>query len=411
LSAKLLLPAGDYNQLGPSAPIEDGNMASSSWRIDSFHIGLGTVGDSAIHLLVEQPSGGDVGLVQFALLVDGGERRGAERIMDTIGKIEDISAYNLSPLSSAASPALKFNAVVISHWDTDHWRGVLLAMKNDIQRQIPPEPSSTDYEVSFFQYDRTTSPRTPKTIIYCPAYGTPSKGCHFEPKPSSAEMADVNMVIPKTGDLPKLTITKVARARFEPEDTPAAHEPSLIGANLITGELLPLDTGSTTKKTYEAVTNPSLLTQKNPPAQAGQPGIYVVAVSERCIGKPPDGLGVVRELGGTPKNVSSLACMIIWPGTPSRLSHYFAGDMHWDLEERIVEWTGTTGTRAAAGSWVTTAKTSHHGAKSSTPISMLSKFNPRNLIASVGERYGHPSESAVDGTAQVTFEFPEFPGH
>ena len=85
--------------------------------------------------------------------------------------------------------------------------------------------------------------------------------------------------------------------------------------------------------------------------------------------------------------------MIIWPAIPlPRLSHYFAGDMHWQEEQSLVIWTDTSGDRTKPGKSVSSLKLSHHGAKSSTPTMMIEKFNPYNLIASVGERNGHPSK-------------------
>jgi hypothetical protein len=374
----------------------------SSWRVDSYHLGLGVVGDSAIQLLVNQPNTGGPGSVEFALLVDGGDSGGQKRILDTIQKIEGLTTmYDLSPLSSSSNPTLKFNAIVISHWDTDHWSGVLFAMREDIdtQRESTKGPV-TDLEVSFLQYEAATPPakRTPKTIVYCPAYGIPTMGCHFRPSPKTAAVANVDLVLRKD-DPANSIVSNAVRMRMEPTPPPTGTNPSLIGTNILTGADLTVASGSTTISTYQAITNPAGLVQNNAPAVNGQPGIYIVGISMRTIGPPstnvaplPDIPGVVNETGGRPKNKSSVACMIIWPGTPPRLSHYFAGDMHWIQEQQIVRWTGTNGTRTNAGSWVTTVKTSHHGSKSSTPTTLLAMFNPRSLIASVGEKNGHPSK-------------------
>ncbi|KAH7374482.1 hypothetical protein B0T11DRAFT_268648 [Plectosphaerella cucumerina] len=365
----------------------------SIWQVHSYYLGLGVVGDSSIHLLVNKPAGDTPAPVPYALLVDGGDTGGQKRLLDAIHNIENMTGtYDLSPLSSTMQPKLKFSAVVISHWDTDHWRGVLYAMRDDITSQkTDPKDPITNMEVSFFQYDNTVTPRTPRTILYAPAFGIPTKGARIDPRPATAAVANANFVL-GAGSAALTIVENAVRVRMEPVAAPQNVQPSLIGTNLVTGTDLTVPTGRTTVQTYQALSRPADLVAANPPAQ-GQPGIYVVGVSKRVIG-PPQGFEIVDDLEGTAKNESSLACMIIWPGqngAAPRLSQYFAGDMHWQEENSIVSWTGTDGTRAGPGTSVTTVKASHHGSKSSTPVRMVSMFNPRNLVACTAERNGHPS--------------------
>jgi hypothetical protein len=141
------------------------------------------------------------------------------------------------------------------------------------------------------------------------------------------------------------------------------------------------------------------------------PGIYVVAVSTRSFQAPAanvaaasnpisaaDQVGIINEHGpGTPKNASSIACMIMWPpdGETSHtpvISHFFAGDLWWSTEQDLYLWTGLKGDRTNNDGWIPTIKLSHHGSKSSTPWPMLNAYNPRHMIASVCEGNGHPSE-------------------
>lgn len=371
---------------------------ATSWRVDSIHLGLGVVGDSAIHLLVEQPNAGGAGLVRYALLVDGGDNGGQARVLAAIANIEAlVTKYDLSPLSSPLAKKLKFSAIVISHWDTDHWTGVLFAMRQDIEAQkANPNDPITDFKVSFLQYDETVNPRTPRTILYAPAYGIPTTGCHLAPRPANANIANANLVLRKD-PAPISIVRNAVRIRYEPAGAPAGTASTLMGTNLITGNDLPIPPGSSTVEAYEDITSPTLLVTANPPAQTVQPGIYIVGISKRTIGPPP-GYEVVDDGSGKPKNESSVACMIIWPGTgvgpgsAPRLSHYSAGDLHWMEEGQIVRWTGADGVRTTKGGWVTTVKASHHGAKSSTPVNMLDRFNPQNVIASAGEKNGHPSK-------------------
>ncbi|KAJ1325862.1 endoribonuclease LACTB2 [Microdochium nivale] len=128
---------------------------TSTWQVHSYYIGVGVVGDSATHLLINKPASGGAASVEYALLVDGGESGGKVRLASTIKHIEQsTSLYNLSPLSSDADRKLKFSAVVITHWDTDHWQGVLFAMRDDINKQVSKGAGPvTNMETSFFQYD------------------------------------------------------------------------------------------------------------------------------------------------------------------------------------------------------------------------------------------------------------------
>ncbi|KAF5644976.1 transcriptional activator srcap [Fusarium tjaetaba] len=355
-----------------------------TYRVDTFQIALGVVGDSAIHLLIKEPSE-----VVWAMLVDGGDSGGEEKIRDTMAWIEQSTKYNIY---QKTQPRLQFDAVVITHWDKDHWTGVLNLMKQAYEKQ------PLERKLPFFKYDEETmGDASPLTIIYCPEEGFLSKSTlRFDPKPPNANPVDVNFRFGKN------EILRACRLRMEPKKVPTQGPVStLLGTNLITGkDIEPISN-------VQNINSPRALLLANPPDQR-QPGIYIIGVSTRVFGPlPPNnlaeesrgpilldkGVGFVDEnKPGTPTNKSSIACMIMWDTAPSpRLSHYFAGDMHWQEEKSLVEWTKASGDRNRIGKYVSSLKLSHHGAKSSTPTMMLEKFNPHNLIASVGERNGHPS--------------------
>lgn len=97
-------------------------MSSNRMQVHSWHINI-KIGDSTILLLVDE--GGLVGdlvlpkpKVVSAVLIDGGERHDVQAIKDVIKKIED--DYDLP----SGDSNLKFDSIVITHWDSDHWEGV-----------------------------------------------------------------------------------------------------------------------------------------------------------------------------------------------------------------------------------------------------------------------------------------------
>ena len=372
----------------------------TSWRVDSLHIALGVVGDSAIHLLVQEkpPNGPDV--VQWAMLVDGGDSGGEVQIRNTIGWIERTKRYDLTQISAATSPKLLFNAVVVTHWDKDHWTGLLNSIKNDLARQAADGTTPEDMKVSYFRYGNSPM-KDPQTILYCPEEGFLSKTIpRFAQKPTTAVAVDAHFVFGKKAGQ---TAENICKIRMEPRK-------KIADANTILGTDLIRDS-DIAPNLLKNIKSPSALVQAHPTDSKQRPGIYVVGVSTRVIGTDPafddekvsnkffhapNGVGVIDEnKPGTPTNKSSIACMIIWPSTPPRLSHYFAGDLHWQEEKTIMAWTGTTGKRDVLGGSVSSMKFSHHGAKSSSPCIMLDTFNPYNLIASVAERNGHPSKSIM----------------
>ncbi|KAJ8122927.1 hypothetical protein ONZ43_g1001 [Nemania bipapillata] len=106
-----------------------------TWSIHSFHISV-PVGDAAIHLLCDTtPAQGGKPEVHSAVLIDGGkpQEKGAEAIKGVIRYVNDKYAFTESfadPFApEGAQPpfprSLRFDSIVITHWDEDHYLGVL----------------------------------------------------------------------------------------------------------------------------------------------------------------------------------------------------------------------------------------------------------------------------------------------
>ena len=344
------------------------------------------------------------------MLVDGG-RNGQDTVLEAIRDIPTKTAlYNFHLTDNK----LKFDVVIITHWDKNHWTGVLNAMKKDIESQSTADPDPKGAEVSFFKYTAGAGadPRTPDTVLYAPSFGWPTKSpsaTKLTPKPKTAAEVPLDFGFHHSEMKKQIKIDSIVKGRVESDAKKiSGTDPTIVGTNVITGNRLG------TYECLQSVKDPTTLTTKNKPDQTGQPGIYIIAASQHYLGPDPhesafvDTIGhpVRHEVGivdilenNNEKNESSVACMIIWPGAkenkPARLSHFFAGDLHYEQEKRLVSWTGADGKRDGAGSWVPSVKASHHGSKSSTPVEMLQKFNPRTIVGSVGQGYGHPSEYLV----------------
>jgi hypothetical protein len=89
-------------------------------------------GDSAIHLLADitDVSRGQPPLILRACLIDGGKGDGYKKIKDCISAV--LTDYRLP----AGVPNLQFDSVVITHWDTDHYKGVLDLINDNLREQI-----------------------------------------------------------------------------------------------------------------------------------------------------------------------------------------------------------------------------------------------------------------------------------
>jgi len=109
-------------------------MGTEVWRVHTWQLNIG-VGDSAIHLLVDERAG--LGgtpkpVVQRAVLIDGGEGLDSwEKIWSAMTKIEEVYAFPL-----AANNQLRFDSIVITHWDSDHYQGILGLLQADYRNTI-----------------------------------------------------------------------------------------------------------------------------------------------------------------------------------------------------------------------------------------------------------------------------------
>ena len=99
------------------------------------------MGDSAIHLLVDESSAkplgknpGEVPSIHRAVLLDSGEN-GLASIKDCIERIEKAYVFESDPTTFGK---LKFDSVILTHWDKDHAKGIEDLVYEAIDKQLRP---------------------------------------------------------------------------------------------------------------------------------------------------------------------------------------------------------------------------------------------------------------------------------
>lgn len=334
----------------------------STFGVDSYHISVGT-GDAAVHLLVQTNTNPKT--IINAVLIDGGKKdnKVVPNIEWTIAEIEGM--YTL-PVGSGGK--LKFDSIVVTHWDADHYQGIMQLIQNDITTQLTASPPATPATlcISFMKY-KNNKRTQPQTTFYAPYWAERinkknkvTANGHPREVYSDAAFLGFNYTAPKK----TVKYDKICILQYN----------NVLGINFLTRKGVP--------KT-KAINSPLDLVKLNPPAVIGHPGIYCVASDRAVLGGKPGAVEVINK-GITPTNKASIAAMVIW--SDGTLSHYFAGDADYVVEKKIALW--TQGGKTARK--VTTMKISHHGANSSTPTMMLDLFIPKNIVISCGDSYGHP---------------------
>ncbi|KAE8347698.1 hypothetical protein BDV24DRAFT_157174 [Aspergillus arachidicola] len=386
--------------------------------VDSIHISV-VEGDSAIHLLVEEIEN-QTSKIHAAILIDGGDAISDDRnnksdegvylrllrknvgkhsILSTIDWIE--SAYDCSRIGGQ----LKFDSIVITHWDSDHWDGVANILNDAAETALKSSPP----EIPWLKW----TGGKPATYLYAPTL--PPKNSQAEESLPITDPLQPNKSIiairVKTQDKP-LVYENYAFANFRStgkyEHNDNLGEEGLwnvLGVNLFTNT--PLSRPSDTVK-------PQDLLDKGLPSPE-YPGLFCVGVRQSCLEKAtwvrkrkrqpkpkPDpttkvtGGGnhdphIVPGLVPTDKNRDSIAAIILWNGSGQsslRVSHYFAGDLGQKEEEEILKWLSSNGINR-----IRSMKASHHGAANGTPIDMFDHFQPLNtyIPSPTKVHHNHPS--------------------
>jgi hypothetical protein len=293
------------------------------YAVHVYHINV-DVGDCAIYLLLESghkksffdPPNKDY-LIVSAVFLDGGEDRlyGRQNIKDVIKRIEQ--AYTISP---AADGRLKFDSVIVSHWDSDHYKGVARLLRESITEaagttiQVSPSvPGKKDPGKTAPKKKKILSPllwydmnETPLSTIYAPYWTSISQ---FNTVSSRKELQVVYYV-------------KTKKQIAEGVANIVAGTENVLGLDFFKRPQIggPKYTGAKSSVDLLAL------------HKADRPGLYCIAANSTVLGEPTgpssaDTSFIVKPTTTTPTNKSSIVTMVIWPSVigPHQICHYSPG--------------------------------------------------------------------------------------
>jgi hypothetical protein len=126
---------------------------SHVWRVHTFQITV-KVGDSSIHLLVDTAV--NPPMIYSAVLIDGGRTtKSLLSIVEIIGVINEPSRYQFADNRFFENPglttkSLRFDSIVITHWDVDHYEGVIKLLEEGF-KSMPTNPARN----FFCKYDNS----------------------------------------------------------------------------------------------------------------------------------------------------------------------------------------------------------------------------------------------------------------
>ncbi|KAK6333228.1 hypothetical protein TWF718_011049 [Orbilia javanica] len=403
-------------------------MAGSQYyyTVESFHINVGS-GDGSIHIMTYGKGKTD-GLfkreVVKAIFMDGGrlESAGAAdkkqkvtnggnnenrwTIKQTIDYIE--KTYDCT---NKHDDKLRFNYFIVTHWDSDHYAGIIRALDVFIRESTNPN-SVINGKVCLNRafFDETDG--SPQSFFVAPYFTVKDPSVYYPPNDQVwNELAGLRTGLSKklknTLRLNNTTFSiDIANAGviggWSPEQLKLRTEcRSLLGRNFLQDD----DQGGIPQNPNLVYTLTDLI--NNFPPQLHKPlngrhlkdhekpqkipAMYCIAVNQRTMGRNAFGIYT------TPTNKSSIVCMIVWKdGTENHRSHYLAGDADIKLERRLLNWIVPNwrywDDPNVAVPLCSSMKLSHHGARSSNPIEMMKAFNPLSIFASAGsiKSHAHP---------------------
>lgn len=132
-------PAPTPSTWTPAEVTDDQLPSLTGLAVDVYHLNIGT-GDAAIYYLVQHPppnlkiaNPGILPYIHRACLIDGGKAAGATQILNFLLKVSE--RYQFSKSQGGRTNLLfpPFDAIVITHWDNDHYGGVLDLISGDVK--------------------------------------------------------------------------------------------------------------------------------------------------------------------------------------------------------------------------------------------------------------------------------------
>ncbi|KAK0713177.1 hypothetical protein B0T26DRAFT_753316 [Lasiosphaeria miniovina] len=321
------------------------------YEVESYFINVG-VGDGAVHLL--RKGGDTVGSV----LMDGGRPTARGDLKLAVGKLMK---------DDASLRRKRFTSIVVTHWDGDHYGGLLALLYHDMVGS-PTNAKNWTY------VDQN------QTTFYCPAR-------------SVNKIVQQGWKIDVGGNQCYLMFQDGKKDAWY-QACKAVFSTHCLGIDLFTGKHFDNNAGNP-PKLKDPVT--SLLGYYGKCAELQKqlsPVFPCISVDEKFINEK----WRVFEEGWKKKsddakdmNASSIMAAVVWPvpsnQSPLRISLYTGGDAEEVLERSFIAWMTNA---APPGVKLDAVKAGHHGSHNATPENLL-MFDAQAFIVSAGDEYGHPS--------------------
>ena len=398
---------------------------SKVYYVDTIHLNVG-VGDCSIVCKLQHVEGAKAKPILInAVLIDGGYASAAAVIKQCL-TVQLPNRYDCTAMGGK----VVLTAVVITHWDADHYGGVMNLIRSDLMEQSKGKKQEEieSLRCSFFNQS-SIAPDIVFTTLYVPYWendgvikSTPmdrlQKNDKSEPWPGSGDTLNFKLLKKESG-YNNSWVMGLCRLRSSSTQN--------LGKNLFNGlgPTLDKDLTSPLKLATELMKVQAPLPPNQPALLANEPALVCVGCNLDGVWKtprkslsirnvvekgklpraspssaqklnlqvtedhPPDkSVKIVNIKTGTSAsentNAASISCVILWANKSGHVSHYLAGDLYWDGEMALINWISLTKEPIGA------MKLSHHGSESSSPAVVFSSLNPMTVIASAGTSHGHP---------------------
>ncbi|RKL34095.1 hypothetical protein BFJ72_g9582 [Fusarium proliferatum] len=345
-----------------------------AWIVENFQVPV-PLGDCSIHILIK-----DRESVEYAFIMDGGVDSGEYSASKAIILALDYVKRYLGSQYGIEEKKIKFNLWVVTHWDADHFRGMMDLIANFGEKnkkegvkknsKVIEEveiPGPTGWMAEIFVED---------PFLYCGRLEEPFTSQAVSEIPSGSE---VQYRIRLIGYLV---------------------EQSLLGFSLTAGESARgLDMLSGVKIfNADGTPEPSELDDSRP---------------RFCIvGADGYGISVPRFQQDVNRNQSSILAVLFWPGNDGQCCFYAGGDGFPELESKIISEFLKKSSIVKLGDGLDLMKLDHHGSSQENiyggdlrevklargmkladmPIGV---FKARNFLVTPGNRHGHPTYDVV----------------
>lgn len=323
-----------------------------AYSVKSYFINVGT-GDSSVHLLLDGAGG-----VESAVLIDGGKSAAQQVVQGAIHHIRQMSY-----------PNFLFTTIVVSHWDDDHYAGLLALLYND-----------------WIFNNGASSYIAPGATFYCPL------------RAADREMADEKYRVHSNIDGPDDSLEFLSPTQQWIKVCKAMTGTFCLGHDLFARKHIEIGDNdrNTTQRTWPC-TLLNVYTQSQTLLAGQKPIFFVYGIDNTSYGAPGD-WDIPNQAIRTSdqyKNESSIMALIMWPRTVHtphiRISLFTGGDAPQAQEQIMLDWIEGPNPDQKNNVTISAVKASHHGSHHSTPEGIF-LHRLQLYIISAGRHYGHPSK-------------------